>query len=92
MHRGNLGRNRLPAKHGGSARTYRVVGVVLADRPGQLGQLFAAAGDAGVNLEDVRIEHSVGRLNALVELSVLPENESTLAAALRAGGWRLRMQ
>lgn len=92
LRRGNLGRARLPAKHGGAAKSYSVVGVVLADEPGQLSRLFAAAGDAGVNLEDVHIDHSVGRLNALVELSVLPENESMLAAALRAGGWRLRGQ
>lgn len=90
LRRGNLGRSRLPAKHGGAARAYSVVGVVLADEPGQLGRLFAAAGDAGVNLEDVHIEHSVGRLSALVELSVLPENATRLTSALRAGGWRLR--
>lgn len=92
LRRGKAGRDRLPAKHGGAARAYSVVGVVLADKPGQLGRLFAAAGAAGINLEDVHIEHSVGRLNALVELSVLPENHDALVDALRAGGWRVRAQ
>lgn len=92
LKRGKRGRDRLPAKHGGLAPKYRTVAVVVADRPGELGRLFDTAGQAGVNLEDVRIEHSVGRPDALVELSVVPDSEQALVTALGAGGWRVREQ
>jgi prephenate dehydrogenase len=43
---------------------------VVADQPGELGRLFADIGAAGVNLEDVRIEHTQGRPTGLVELDI----------------------
>ena len=61
--------------------------VVVKDRPGQLGRLFADAGKAEVNIEDVSIEHSPGQPVGVVELSVRPERAATLADALRARGW-----
>jgi prephenate dehydrogenase len=64
-----------------------VVPVVLADRPGELARLFADAGDAGVNIEDVRIEHSPGQAVGLVELSVAPAVATRLVEALVALGW-----
>ena len=67
-----------------------VVPVVVEDRAGQLGRLFAAAGEAGVSIEDVRIEHTLGRLQAVVELSVTREAAPVLTAALHDGGWTLR--
>lgn len=85
--RGNAGRARLPGKHGGAPRPYAVVPVVLPDRPGELARLFADVGAAGVNIEDVRIEHSPGQPVGLVELAVTPEAQSTVAAALTALGW-----
>lgn len=87
---GNAGRSALPDKHGGAAHAYDTIHVVVADQPGELGRLFVAAGDAGVNLEDVRIEHTVGRLRATVELDVTPQNSSVLRRALLDGGWTLR--
>ena len=85
--RGNSGRARLPGKHGGSSRTYAVVPVVLSDRPGELARLFADVGAAGVNIEDVRIEHSPGQAVGLVELSVDPAAEARVTAALTGLGW-----
>jgi len=63
--------------------------VVLPDQPGELARLFAAAGEAGVNIEDVSIEHSPGQPVGLVELSVAPGAEHTLSAALAERGWQL---
>lgn len=87
LHSGVAGRGRLPGKHGTPATSYATVAVVVDDRPGQLAALFADAGRAGVNVEDVRIEHSPGQPVGLVELDVRPGAEPTLAAALRTAGW-----
>lgn len=86
---GNQGSARLPAKHGGAAPEYAEVQVEVPDSPGALGALFLAAGDAGVNLEDVRIEHTVGRLTAIAHLYVLPEVVESLRTVLAASTWRL---
>lgn len=85
--RGNTGRARLPGKHGAPPTSYAVVPVVVADRPGELARLLSDAGEAGVNVEDVRIEHSPGQSVGLVELAVQPGVEQRLATALGSVGW-----
>jgi prephenate dehydrogenase len=87
LKRGGSGRSRLPGKHGDRAGTYAVVSVLIPDRPGELALLFQAAGVAGVNIEDVTIEHSPGRPVGVVELSVTPTAAQRLADELRARGW-----
>ncbi|SEF54811.1 prephenate dehydrogenase [Thermomonospora echinospora] len=84
---GNEGTSRIPGKHGGRQSRYAVVPVVLPDRPGELALLFQAAGVAGVNIEDVSIEHSPGLAVGVVELSVEPAAAGRLADELRARGW-----
>lgn len=88
--RGNEGRARLPGKHGTAPVPYAVVPVVVPDRPGELARLFLAAGDAGVNIEDVTIEHSPGRPVGLLELAVQPDRADLLTAALVAAGWTVQ--
>ena len=85
--RGNAGQARLPGKHGGRSTAYRAVPVVLADRPGELARLVVDVGSAGVNIEDIRIEHSPGQPVGLVELSVAPGSEAR--AGRRPGTARL---
>ena len=87
---GRAGVTRIPGKHGGAAREFAVVQVVIADRPGELSRLFAAAGVANVNIEDIRIEHSPGLPVGVAELSVRPAETQPLLAALEAGGWPTR--
>jgi prephenate dehydrogenase len=87
--RGVTGTGRIPGKHGGPARTYSVVQVVVGDRPGELARLFEAAREAGVNIEDVRLEHAPGLPLGMAEISVQPAAAETLAVALRAGGWHV---
>lgn len=87
---GVAGATRVPGKHGAQPVPYAVVPVVIADRPGELGRLFAAAARTGVNLEDVRIDHAQGRPTGLVELEVRPESAAVLAAELRADGFEVR--
>ncbi|HSN05987.1 MAG TPA: prephenate dehydrogenase [Candidatus Angelobacter sp.] len=87
---GVAGAMRVPGKHGDQPVSYAVVPVVIADRPGELGRLFAAAARTGVNLEDVRIDHAQGRPTGLVELEVRPESAGDLADELRADGFEVR--
>lgn len=85
--RGNTGRVKIPGKHGGRQSSYAIVSVLIPDRPGELALLFQAAGVAGVNIEDVVIEHSPGRPVGVVELSVQPAAAQRLAEELRSRGW-----
>ena len=87
---GAQGYSRVPGKHGSASTRYAVVPVMVADQPGELGRLFADIGAAGVNLEDVRIEHTQGRPTGLVELEVQPSAADLLALSLREQGWHVR--
>jgi prephenate dehydrogenase len=90
LERGSAGVARIPGKQGRPAPAYAVVQVVIGDRPGELARLFQAAGDAGVNIEDVGIEHSAGLPVGVAELAVRPEAAARLVEALAAGGWPVR--
>jgi prephenate dehydrogenase len=90
LRRGNAGQVRVPGKHGSAPRAYEVVAVLIDDQPGQLARIFADAGRAGVNIEDVRIEHATGQQAGLVQLMVEPKAAPVLSAALRERGWAIR--
>ena len=90
LERGQAGVARIPGKHGGQAPEFTAVQVVIRDQPGELARLFDAAGAAGVNIEDVRIEHSPGLPVGVAELSVRPAEAAALVNALEAGGWPVR--
>lgn len=84
---GNAGQSRIPGKHGAAPTTYATVVVVVPDEPGALGRLLRDVGDAGVNMEDLHIEHGVGQPFGLAELSVLPAAVQPLIKALTTLGW-----
>jgi prephenate dehydrogenase len=86
---GNRGVALIPGKHGSAATNYAHVVVMIDDKPGQMAKLLNEIGEIGINLEDLKLEHSPGAEIGLVELFVLPENESSLVAALTERGWRL---
>jgi prephenate dehydrogenase len=90
LDRGRAGVGRIPGKHGGQPRKFTVVQVVIADRPGELARLFNAAGAAGVNIEDIRLEHSPGLPLGVAELAVRPDQAATLLDAMEDGGWPVR--
>ncbi|KIF73814.1 prephenate dehydrogenase [Streptomyces sp. 150FB] len=90
LRRGNAGRARVPGKHGAAPASYEIVAVLISDRPGELARIFADAGSAGVNVEDVRIEHATGQQAGLVQLMVEPSAAPVLAASLRERGWSIR--
>jgi len=90
LERGGAGVASIPGKRGGPAPDYAVVQVVIPDRPGELARLFDAAGAAGVNIEDIGIEHSPGLPSGVAELSVRPAAVERLTSALAACGWPVR--
>jgi prephenate dehydrogenase len=85
---GNTGVARIPGKHGRSAHFAHIL-VVIDDRPGQLAQLLADIGELGINMEDLRLEHSPGSAIGFAEVSVLAAAESTLVRELEVRGWRI---
>ncbi|HEY0258694.1 MAG TPA: prephenate dehydrogenase [Lacisediminihabitans sp.] len=85
---GNAGVARIPGKHGQDRRFSQIV-VMVDDRAGELARLLTEIGGIGVNMEDLRLEHSPGAQVGLAEISVLPEVEDRLIADLEAGGWKI---
>jgi prephenate dehydrogenase len=86
---GNLGISRLPGKHGSTNTSYAQVVVMIDDKPGELARLLTEIGAAGLNVEDLNLDHASGAQVGLVELAVLPQIEEKLTQTLRANGWRL---
>jgi prephenate dehydrogenase len=87
---GMAGVARIPGKRGGPQRDEAIVQVVIRDLPGELARLFQVAGGAGVNIEDIGIEHSPGLPVGVAELTVAPGAVATLTQALAAAGWPVR--
>ncbi|MEU9123081.1 prephenate dehydrogenase [Streptomyces sp. NPDC048506] len=90
LRRGNAGRERVPGKHGAAPASYEIVAVYIGDQPGELARIFADAGRAGVNIEDVRIEHATGQQAGFIQLMVEPQAVPGLTAELRERGWSIR--
>ncbi|HEX8496649.1 MAG TPA: prephenate dehydrogenase [Actinomycetales bacterium] len=87
---GNEGHARIPGKHGSAPTSYAHVVVLVPDRPGELARLLRDVGEAGVNLEDLRLEHSLGQPVGLAEVAVLPAARERLTLALQALGWNVQ--
>ncbi|MCW2777854.1 MAG: prephenate dehydrogenase, partial [Frankiales bacterium] len=86
LRRGNLGRSLVPVKRGQHDRDLVAVRVELPDTPGRLVAVLQVAAGAGVNVEDVRLDHVPGRPQGTVELLVAGASQERLAAALREAG------
>lgn len=86
--RGTQGVARIPGKHGRDER-YATLVVQVADEPGRLARLLTEIGEEGVNMEDLRLEHSPGAPIGFAEIAVLPDVATRLAEALTARGWTL---
>jgi len=86
---GLAGTQAIPGKHGGPVRPTSSVFVAVPDHPGELARLFADAGEAEVNIEDIHIDHDPGREVGLVELVVDVERSDHLVRSLTERGWTL---
>lgn len=89
MSEGNAGQARIPGKHGGPPQAYSWLTVLVDDKPGQIALLLTEIGEIGVNVEDLRLDHSSGQNVGMVELSVLPNMHDHLIEALNDRGWRV---
>ena len=85
---GNRGVDTLPGKHGSRNSQYSNLVVMIGDQPGELARLFNEIGEIGINVEDLKLEHSPGAPIGLVEVSVIPSVGDRLVAELTARGWR----
>jgi len=85
--RGRSGRSLVPVKRGEHDRDFVRLAVRVPDRPGQLAGLLVSAAQAGINVEDVRVEHLPGRPTGVIELLVQRGGRDPLARALQGDGW-----
>ena len=86
---GNIGVEKIPGKHGAKHSTYAQIIVMIDDKPGELARLLTEVGQIGVNLEELKLEHSPSAQIGLVELYVTPQAENTLISQLQERGWRI---
>jgi len=86
---GRDGKAMIPGKHGGKAREYSYLPIVIDDKPGQLGAIFNECAAMQVNVEDLNIEHSPGQLSALITLSLSANDAEKLSAHLTSIGWNV---
>jgi prephenate dehydrogenase len=89
LERGNAGIARIPGKHGGKLVNYHQLTIVIDDSPGALAALLAFIGEIGVNIEDLKLEHSPGAPIGLVEIQVDPHSAEKLSKQLIENGWRI---
>lgn len=87
LQRGVDGTRRIPGKHGAAPVTYSQVVIEIPDAPGALGRLFAEVGEAGINVEDISIEHDQARQVGYLSLAVTPEQAGDLTATMHERGW-----
>jgi prephenate dehydrogenase len=86
---GRSGKALIPGKHGGKAREYSYLPIVIDDKPGQLGAIFNECAAMDVNVEDLVIEHSPGQLSALITLALSHNDAEKLSAHLTSIGWNV---
>jgi prephenate dehydrogenase len=89
LSQGRIGRELIPGKHGGKAREYSYVPIVIDDKPGQLAAIFNECSTLGVNVEDLIIEHSPGQLSALITLALSAVDARKLSDHLGSIGWNV---
>ena len=86
---GRKGRAVIPGKHGGQARNYTYLDIVIDDKPGQLAAIIEACAAAKVNIEDLAIEHTPGQQTGLITLAFSPDDSAIVAAHLEKEGWKV---
>ena len=84
---GRKGRESIPGKHGGKARDYTYLPIVIQDKPGQLAAIFNECAQVKVNIEDLSIEHSPGQETGLITLALSSDDAAILGKHLSAKGW-----
>lgn len=84
------GTKRIPGKHGQADLVWAEVVVEIPDTPGALAKLFAEVGEAGINIEDMSIEHDQNREVGHLALLVDAAREDQLRQLLEGNDWTVR--
>jgi prephenate dehydrogenase len=87
LERGVAGTRKIGGKHGAAPVRYSQVVVAIPDSPGALARLFTDVSAAGVNVEDISIEHDPVREIGYLALSVAPEHADALVETMLSHGW-----
>lgn len=86
-------RHDLPAKPGLEPAELVEVLIPVPDRPGVLAEVTTTVGEAGVNIEDLNIVHSVEGGRGVIHLEVNGEpNARTAAEALQKKGYQTELE
>jgi prephenate dehydrogenase len=88
--RGGRGTRALPGKHGHRATDFAHVVVEIPDAPGALARLFADIGEAGVNVEDLAIEHDEAREVGYLSVAITQDRVESLTTTMIERGWTVR--
>lgn len=86
---GNRGQARIPGKHGAPPQAFSVVTVLVDDTPGQMVAVLTDVAEAGINVEDLRLDHSAGYDVGMLEISVIPGRKTELIEELTHRGWKV---
>ena len=87
LEQGVAGTRKIAGKHGAAAVRYSEVVVAIPDEPGALARLFGEVSAAGLNIEDISIEHDPVREVGYLALSVAPEHADALVDTMLSHGW-----
>ncbi|MGK2308511.1 prephenate dehydrogenase [Cutibacterium sp. V970] len=87
---GQSGARKVAGKHGHQMMETTAVVVEIPDAPGALARLFADVEAAGVNVEDLSVEHDPAREIGFLSIDVAPEGAEQLTVLMRDHGWSVR--
>ena len=87
VRRGRTGRELLPGKHGRTAVPLATVHCVVPDSAGALARMLTEIATAGINVEDLRVDHAPGQPVGTATLAVAPADSARLVGVLREHGW-----
>lgn len=85
--KGKVGKQKIPGKHGGVARQYSYLPIVIDDKPGELARIFILCSQISVNIEDLTIEHSPGQETGLITLALNQDDGEKLSSHLESAGF-----
>ncbi|MFI2508371.1 prephenate dehydrogenase [Streptomyces sp. NPDC018972] len=89
LKRGNRGHARVGHRPGEPPRGLVPVPVVVPDQPGALTRLFGSISRAGIDIEDVRIDHTPEQPRGLIEILVDRQAAPDLSRLLSLDGWSM---
>jgi prephenate dehydrogenase len=87
LERGLAGTRLIPGKHGTAPVQYRQLVVEIPDTPGALSRLFSDVAEAGINVEDLAIQHDPERQVGYLSLAVAPDRAEELTTFMSGAGW-----